>query len=91
MEQFYSSWRFVFKNFKSLISLGLPWLLLTIISIGFISNKLPEIEIDQNVAADLAVYELMETLSEFYNNNVTQHFVIELMINVLFIVFLTFP
>ena len=88
MEQFYSSWRFVFKNFKSLISLGLPWLLLTIISIGFISNKLPEIEIDQNVAADLAVYELMETLSEFYDNNVTQLFVIELMINILFIVFI---
>ena len=88
MEQFYSSWRFVFKNFKSLISLGLPWLLLTIISIGFISNKLPEIEIDQNVATDLAVYELVETLSDFYDNNVTQLFIIELMINILFIVFI---
>ena len=88
MNQFNSSWRFVYKNFKNLIFFGLPWLVLTIISIGFISKRMPQIQIDENIAPDIAITELIETLSKFYENNVNQLFIIELMINILFIVFI---
>ena len=88
MNQFNSSWQFVYKNFKNLIFFGLPWLVLTIISIGFISKRMPQIQIDENIAPDIAITELIETLSKFYENNVNQLFIIELMINILFIVFI---
>ena len=88
MNQFNSSWQFVYKNFKNLIFFGLPWLVLTIISIGFISKRMPQIQIDENIAPDIAITELIETLRKFYENNVNQLFIIELMINILFIVFI---
>ena len=88
MNQFISSWRFVFKNFKNLISFGVPWLTFTIISIGFISKRMPQILIDENIAPNEAVVELIEALSMFYENNVNQLFIIELMINVFFLVFI---
>ena len=88
MDQFNSSWRFVFKNFKDLISFGLPWLIFTIISVILIANKLPQIQIDQSVALDVATNELIGTFTQFYENNASQLFVIELMTNILFIVFI---
>ena len=73
MDQFNSSWRFVFKNFKNLVSFGLPWLIFTIISIGFISNKLPQVQIDKN----LDINRLIEIYSQWYENNSLQLFIIE--------------
>lgn len=88
MDQFNSSWRFVFKNFKDLISFGLPWLIFTIISVILIANKLPKIQIDESAAIDVATNEMISTLTQFYENNASQLFVIELMTNILFIVFI---
>jgi hypothetical protein len=62
MDQFNSSWRFVFKNFKNLISFGLPWLIFTIISVILIANKLPKIQIDENTAIDVATNQMIEHL-----------------------------
>lgn len=84
MDQFNSSWRFVFKNFKNLVSFGLPWLIFTIISIGFISNKLPQVQIDKN----LDINRLIEIYSQWYENNSLQLFIIEQTINIMFIVFI---
>lgn len=84
MDQFNSSWRFVFKNFKNLVSFGLPWLIFTIISIGFISNKLPQVQIDKNLDID----RLIEIYSQWYENNSLQLFIIEQTINIMFIVFI---
>ena len=88
MDQFNSSWRFVFKNFKNLMPFGIPWLIFTIISVLLIANKLPQIEIDQSVAIDVATNELIGTLTQFYESNASQLFIIELMVNILFIVFI---
>jgi hypothetical protein len=88
MDQFNSSWRFVFKNFKNLISFGLPWLIFTIISVILIANKLPKIQIDENTAIDVATNQMIGTFTQFYENNASQLFVIELMTNILFIVFI---
>jgi len=88
MDQFNSSWRFVFKNFKNLMPFGIPWLIFTIISVLLIANKLPQIQIDQSVAIDVATNELIGTLTQFYESNASQLFIIELMANILFIVFI---
>ena len=88
MDQFNLSWRFVFKNFKDLISFGLPWLIFTIISVILIANKLPKIQIDENTAIDVATNQMIGTFTQFYENNASQLFVIELMTNILFIVFI---
>ena len=88
MDQFNSSWRFVFKNFKNLMPFGIPWLIFTIISVLLIANKLPQIQIDQSAAIDVATNELIGTLTQFYESNASQLFIIELMANILFIVFI---
>jgi hypothetical protein len=88
MDQFNSSWRFVFKNFKNLISLGLPWLILSTISLVLIVNKLPPLQIDEAVATDLAIDQLMSTLTQFYENNVSSLFIINLMTSILFVAFI---
>tara|TARA_B100001059_G_scaffold166737_1_gene166341 strand:- start:6626 stop:7354 length:729 start_codon:yes stop_codon:yes gene_type:complete len=88
MDQFNSSWRFIFKNFKNLISLGLPWLIFTIISLVLIANKLPQIQIDETVALDLAINQLMSTLTQFYENNASKLFIIDLMTSILFVAFI---
>ena len=84
MDQFNSSWRFVFKNFKSLVSFGLPWLIFSIISISFISDKLPQVQIDEN----LDINRLIEIYFQWYEANALQLFIISQTINIMFIFFI---